>query len=158
VGKLCVSSYRYQYALWKSEIGAFLWYTRLLFYVLFCKQCCGSPWHFGTDPDLVPRIRTPLTNRSGSCSFLQYPWRWQLKFIFLLKFFCLLLLIATFTSFFKEKKVAKQQELLFLLDNRRIRSRIRISYYWIRIWIQEAQKHTDPTDPDPQHWFQGAVS
>ncbi len=41
--------------------------------------------------------------------------------------------------------------LQFLLDYRRIRSRIRIwirtgtSYYWIR--IQEAQKH-----PDPQHW------
>ena len=24
---------------------------------------------------------------------------------------------------------------------------------WIRILIQEAEKHTDPTDPDPQHWF-----
>jgi hypothetical protein len=29
-----------------------------------------------------------------------------------------------------------------LLDDRRI---------WIR--IREAQKHVDPTDPDPQHWF-----
>jgi hypothetical protein len=32
-----------------------------------------------------------------------------------------------------------------------IRLRIRTSYYWIR--IQEAQKHTDPTDPNPQHWI-----
>jgi hypothetical protein len=32
--------------------------------------------------------------------------------------------------------------LLFLLDDRRIR-------------IREAQKHMDPTDPDPQHWKAG---
>jgi hypothetical protein len=32
--------------------------------------------------------------------------------------------------------------LLFLLDDRRIR-------------IREAQKHSDPTDPDPQHWKVG---
>jgi hypothetical protein len=32
--------------------------------------------------------------------------------------------------------------LLFLLDEKRIR-------------ILEAQKHMDPTDPDPQHWFLG---
>jgi hypothetical protein len=30
---------------------------------------------------------------------------------------------------------------LYLLGDRRIRTR-----------IQEAQKHTDSTDPDPQHW------
>ncbi len=45
--------------------------------------------------------------------------------------------------------------LLFLLDDRRIqirsRTRIRIFDKWI--WIREAQKHMDPTDPDPQHWF-----
>jgi hypothetical protein len=48
-----------------------------------------------------------------------------------------------------QKEVTIQQEprffLLFLLDDRRIRIR-----------IQEAQKLTDPTDPDsdpdPQHW------
>ncbi len=43
--------------------------------------------------------------------------------------------------------------LLFLLDYRRIRIRIRTSYCWIRIRIQEAQKQTDPADPDPQHWL-----
>jgi hypothetical protein len=39
---------------------------------------------------------------------------------------------------------------LFLLGDRRIR--IHTSYYWIRIRIQEAQKHTDPPDPDSEHW------
>ncbi len=41
--------------------------------------------------------------------------------------------------------------LLFLLDDLRIR--IRISDLWIQ--IREAQKHMDPTDPepDPQHRF-----
>jgi hypothetical protein len=60
----------------------------------------------------------------------------------------LLLFEGTFTSFFKDKKsrrglrtVGIEVFLLFLLDDRRIR-------------IQEAQKHTDPTDPDPQHWLQ----
>jgi hypothetical protein len=46
--------------------------------------------------------------------------------------------------------------LLFLLNGRRIR--IRISDLWIRMWIQEAQKHMDPTDPDPQHWVTVKVS
>ncbi len=45
--------------------------------------------------------------------------------------------------------------LLFLLDDRRIRIRIRISDYWI--WIRETKKHMDPkdpdSDPDPQHCF-----
>jgi hypothetical protein len=35
--------------------------------------------------------------------------------------------------------------LLFLLDDRRLRIRIHISDYWIR--IREAQKHVDPVDP-----------
>jgi hypothetical protein len=36
--------------------------------------------------------------------------------------------------------------LLFLLDDRRIPIRIRVSDQWIR--ILQAQKHMDPTDPD----------
>jgi hypothetical protein len=44
---------------------------------------------------------------------------------------------------------------LFLINDRRIRSRIRIhsSDLWIRIRIQESQKHVDPvnSDPDTQH-------
>jgi hypothetical protein len=43
--------------------------------------------------------------------------------------------------------------LLFLLDDRRIRSwsriLIHVSDYWIWMRIQKAQKHMDPTDPDP---------
>jgi hypothetical protein len=65
------------------------------------------------------------------------------------------------------KEVTKQEKsrffLLFLLNVRRIqiwtriRIRIHTSDKWIRIriWIQEAQKHVDPgdldPDPDPQH-------
>ncbi len=63
---------------------------------------------------------------------------------------------ATFTSFLKNKKpqkVTKQCELwiflLYLLYYRRIRSRIR---------IQDAQKHTDPADPDPQQWLWAIAS
>jgi hypothetical protein len=72
------------------------------------------------------------------------------KLFFFPKLFCFLLFEGTYTSFSKDKKSqknAKQQEsrfsLLFLFDDRRIRN-------WIRIW--EAQKHTDPKDPDQQHY------
>ena len=32
--------------------------------------------------------------------------------------------------------------------------RIHISEQWIRMRIREAQKHMDPTNPNPQHWPQ----
>ncbi len=55
----------------------------------------------------------------------------------------------TFISFFKDKKSKRSHKTVgikvfftFLLDDRRIRIR-----------IQEAQKHKDPTDPDPQHMY-----
>ncbi len=51
---------------------------------------------------------------------------------------------------FSKIKSQKEVTKLFLLDDRRIR--IHTSDLWIRIGIQEAQKHTDPTAPDPQHW------
>jgi hypothetical protein len=52
----------------------------------------------------------------------------------------------------KDVKNSRNQGFLtILLDNRR--TRISISDERIMIRIQEAQKHTDPTDPDPQHWF-----
>jgi hypothetical protein len=61
------------------------------------------------------------------------------------KSFCLLIFEGICSSFSKiksQKEVTKQQEssffLLFLLGDRR---------------IQEAQKHVDPVDPDPQHCF-----
>jgi hypothetical protein len=61
------------------------------------------------------------------------------------KFFCLFLFEGTFTSLFKDKnqkEVTKQYKsrffLVFLLNDKRIR-------------MQEAQKHVDPVDSDPQH-------
>jgi hypothetical protein len=47
------------------------------------------------------------------------------------------------------KTVGIKVFLTIFLDCRRIQ--IRTSYYWIRIRIQEAQKHRDP---DPQHYFE----
>ena len=100
----------------------------------------------------------PLTNRSGSGSsyFRHWPSRWQQKQIFKKKLFCLLLFEGIFTWFFKDKKSKRSRKgvgikvfLLFLLGDRRIW--IHTSDYWIR--IQKAQKHTDPTDLDPQHCF-----
>jgi hypothetical protein len=52
-------------------------------------------------------------------------------------------------------------ELPLLADKTRVRNRIRIririqiraKIVWIRNRIQEAKKPTDPTDPDPEHWF-----
>jgi hypothetical protein len=66
------------------------------------------------------------------------------------KFFCILLFEGTFTSFFKNKTSKRSHKtieikvffFLCLLNDRRI-----------RFWIQEAQKHVDPVDPDPQHWL-----
>ncbi len=59
------------------------------------------------------------------------------------------------------KKLFKKSRvfLLFLLNDRRIRSRIRIHISDKCIRIQEAQKHVDPVDPDPdpQHCLQQLV-
>jgi hypothetical protein len=57
---------------------------------------------------------------------------------FFYKVFLLLLFEGTFTLFFKDKKKSRFF-ILFLLDDRNIRIRIRTSAY--RIGIQEAQKH-----------------
>jgi hypothetical protein len=83
----------------------------------------------------------PLTNVSGSCHFLNDLQDANKKLIFK-KFFCLLLFEGTFTSFFKDKKSKRSHKAVVLLGDRR---------------IQEAQKHTDPTDPDsdPQHCQNG---
>jgi hypothetical protein len=51
----------------------------------------------------------------------------QLKVVTSFKFFCLLLFEGTFTSFFKDK-------------NHRVGIKVFLTiYFWIRIWIQEAQ-------------------
>ncbi len=108
----------------------------------------------------------PLTNGtwsgSGSCYFRHWLSRLQQKTIFP-EFFCVLryLLKVPLHHFSKKKGyVTKLLEsrffLLFLLDDRKIRSRILIwictSDWWIRIRIQEVQKHTVGMDPDLQHW------
>jgi hypothetical protein len=99
------------------------------------------------------RIRgsMPLTNGSGSgfrsFYFHHSPSRCQQKTNLKKKFFCTLLFIGTFTSFFKDKSQKESQIvrikvfLLFLHDDRRIR--IHTSDLWIRIRIQEDQKHMD---------------
>ncbi len=89
------------------------------------------------------------------------------KLIFL-KFFCLLLFEGRYMYIiFKDKKSKRSHKavgikvfLTFLLGDRSIQIRIRIHTFnwWIRIRIQEAQKHVDPdpnADPDLQHWFSG---
>jgi hypothetical protein len=59
----------------------------------------------------------------------------------------------------KESQKESRFFLLFLHDDGRIRSRIRIhtSDWWIWIRIREAQTHVDPVDPDlapdPEHWL-----
>jgi hypothetical protein len=99
-------------------------------HILVRIQICGS---------------LPLTNGSdsgsgfGSCYFRQS--RLQLKFIFVLGYYYLKLHLHHFS---KINVINKSRFfLLFLLDNRRIRSRSRIrsqtSYYWIRIRIQEGE-------------------
>jgi hypothetical protein len=76
------------------------------------------------------------------------------KLFFFVKFFCLLLFEGKKIE--SHKEVTKQYEsmlfLLILFDDRKIR--IRNSDLWIR--IREAQKHMNPTDPDPQHYLMGS--
>ncbi len=87
--------------------------------------------------------------------------KWELKINFFPSFFCLLLFVASFTSYYKDKKSQNSWNqgffLLFSLDDKMIRKQSRTSYSWIG--ILEAQKHTDP---DPQHgleeWDTSAAS
>ncbi len=72
------------------------------------QQCCGSMTFWcGSGCGSADPCPWALTNRSGcgsgSCSFHQWPSRRQQK-TNLKKFYCILLLEGTFTSFFKDKK------------------------------------------------------
>ncbi len=89
------------------------------------------------------RIRESInrTNWSGSCYFRQWPSMATKQINFFTKFFCLLLLgldLHHFSKIKSHKEVPKQEEwrfsLLFLLDDRRSRIRIREAQN-IRIWI-----------------------
>jgi hypothetical protein len=106
------------------------------------------------------RIRgsMPLTNGFGFCYFRHRPSRRQLN-TNKKKFFCLLLFEGTFTSFFKVKKSRNQgfyHYFSLMIEGSGsgsipLTNRSDIGSRKIRNRIQEAQKHTDPTDPDPQH-------
>ncbi len=115
----------------------------------------ADPWHFGVDPD--PRIH-------ASDYWIRIQIRMQIRILLFLSLTFKMpakKVEGSFTSFYKGKKSKKSHKtveikvffLLSLLNDRSIRSRIRIhtSDLWIRIRIQEAQKHVDPVDPDPQH-------
>jgi hypothetical protein len=74
---------------------------------------------------------------------------------FFSKFLCLFLF--ELTSFFKDKKSQRSPETVeikvFLHFLRvYIRIRIRTNILRIQMRVQEAQKHMDNTDPDPEHW------
>ncbi len=100
--------------------------------ILFVETSVVDPWHFCTNP--YPRIRASANGSgsgSGSCYFRPWPSKRQQK-----KFFCLLgtgtyflkIHLHHFSNIKSNKEVTKQEEsrffLLFLLDDRRIRSQI----------------------------------
>jgi hypothetical protein len=55
-------------------------------------------------------VRPTNGSGSGSCYFCQSPSRWLLNIIFSLSFFCLLLFMLPFTSFFKNKKSQRSHQ------------------------------------------------
>ncbi len=128
------------------------------------SQCCGSMTFWGGSGSGCGSIS--LTNGSGcgsgSCYFRHWPSQnANKKLIERKSFFDYRTSWKYMYIIFKDKKSEKSHKavgikvfLLFLLGNRRIQIRIRIrsSDWWIRIRIQEAQKHVDP-DSDPQHCF-----
>ncbi len=70
-------------------------------------------------------------------------------------FLCLFLFEGSLTSFFKDEELYRSHKtvdikvfLHFLLVYGRIRIRSRIRIRTDKLRIQEAQKHTDPTDPE----------
>jgi hypothetical protein len=66
--------------------------------------------------------------------------------------FSLLLSEATFASFFKDKKLQRSHKTV-------INRNFGFSYYFCLIiegsgaGSRRPKKHTDPADPDPQHWL-----
>ncbi len=114
---------------------------------LAANSSVPDPWRVETDPDLDPWIWT-LDYRSGSCSF-RFPEPTKHKFFFFV--FCLLLTVGVFTSVFNDRKslkVAKTLKSRFFLIILLVDGRIWIRICEIKIWMQEAQKCKNPTDPD----------
>ncbi len=110
-------------------IAVFLRRCRIPYCIKSAVTSVPDPWHFGVDPD--PRIHAP-TNGSGSCHFRHWPWRRQQKTNLKKKsaYYFLNVYLHHFSKIKSPKEVAKQYGsrffLLFLLDDRRIRIRIRI--------------------------------
>ncbi len=104
----------------------------------------------------------PLTNGSGfgcgsgSCYFRHWPSQDANKKLIFKKSFFAYYFLKVMYIIFKDKKSKRRHKaegikvfLTFWLGDRRIQIRIHTSDWWIRIRIQEAQKHVDPVDPDP---------
>jgi hypothetical protein len=96
----------------------------------------------------------PLTNGSGSCYFRHWPSRHQQKTtVIKKKVFLLIAFEGTFTLFFKDKKStqnSRNQGCSYYICLMRVRSGSRAVS---GIHISEAQKHVDPVDSGPEHWF-----
>ncbi len=94
--------------------------------------------------DILVRIRgsVPLTDGSGSCFFRHRLTRCQKTLSFFQSFWLITFWRYIYISF--NKKLSKEVEIKVFLTFLLVDERIRM-----------AQKHMDPTDPDPdpQHWF-----
>jgi hypothetical protein len=101
--------------------------------------------------DILVRIlirgSVPSTNGSGSCYFCHSPSRRQQK----TNFFCLLLFEGIFTSFVTDIKSYRSHRTKGFSYYFCLMIAGRICTSDERIRIQKAQKHTDTTDPAPQH-------
>ncbi len=106
------------------------------YFVQLLVGSVADPWHFGvdTDPDLDPRINaSDWWIRILLFSSLAFKMQTK-KLIFIKSFSAYYFLKVLLHNF---SKIKSQKEIT--LGDRRI-----------RIWIQ---KHSDPTDPDPQDWL-----
>ncbi len=117
-------------------------------YHLHSKQCCRSK-NFWISVRIRIRILlfSSVTFKTSTKNFV------SLTFLLFGLLFFLKVLLHHFPKIKSHKEVTKQQEsmffFLFLLGDRRFR--IHISDLQIRLRIRDAQKHMDPTVPDPQH-------
>jgi hypothetical protein len=99
--------------------------------MLFCSV--ADPWHSGLDPDPDPRIHASdymdLDADLDPVVFIIDLQDANNKLFLKNKFFCILLVKGTFTSFFKDKKSKRSHKtveikvFLLLLNDRRIRIR-----------------------------------
>jgi hypothetical protein len=136
-------------------------------WIKYIKFCCSINWQLLLllavlrIHDILVWIRIwirgsmPLINGFGfgseTCYFRNLPTRCQQKTNFLNSFFAYYFLKVHLHHFLRksQKEVTIQNDQGFLTIFARWRIRIHNADQWIRIRIQEAQKHVDPVDPDP---------